>query len=273
MLLEQLDHVNPQAMEGFDPYPYDPRGRHANENGREVGDRSGTSGVTNVRGNSSMIMNGSAVMGDLGHLRDDVLKELLEYYTEIGDLQSCVAIAVVVGKVTSVEKVMGKAWLQHTYMHYIDLLHQLQIYTTANELVANCSDQSIRQMNMVRMFAMKRNPQVSISIVRGALNHLNRLVPCTSRFVCKLQQCRDALLDLVRTIFDRHVKAAIILTRCNILVCCSQLPVRGLYVWCPVCAHGGHLDHLTEWFAHETVCPTGCSHHCSFNVIDTGMIE
>ncbi|KAL3666045.1 hypothetical protein V7S43_008837 [Phytophthora oleae] len=148
MLLEQLDHVNPQAMEGFDPYPYDPRGRHANENGRDGGDRNGTSGMTSVRGNSSMIMNGSAVMGDLGHLRDDVLKELLEYYTEIGDLQSCVAITVVVGKVTSVEKVMGKAWLQHIYMHYIDLLHQLQIYTTANELVANCSDQSIRQMNM-----------------------------------------------------------------------------------------------------------------------------
>ncbi|KAG1692641.1 hypothetical protein DVH05_025122 [Phytophthora capsici] len=147
MLLEQLDHVNPQAMEGFDPYPYDPRGRHATENGRDGGDRNGTSGMTSVRGNSSM-MNGSAVMGDLGHLRDDVLKELLEYYTEIGDLQSCVAITAVVNKVTSVEKVMGKTWLQHIYMHYIDLLHQLQIYTTANELVANCSDQSIRQMNM-----------------------------------------------------------------------------------------------------------------------------
>ncbi|CAI5724905.1 unnamed protein product [Hyaloperonospora brassicae] len=148
MLLEQLDHVNPQAMEGFDPYPYDPRGRIGNESGREGGDRNGAPGIANVRGNSSTIMNGSAVMGDLGHLRDGVLKELLEYYTEIGDLQTCVAVIVVVGQVTNVEKVMGKSWLQHVYMHYIDLLHQLQIYTTANELVANCSDQSIRQMNM-----------------------------------------------------------------------------------------------------------------------------
>ncbi|RLN90892.1 hypothetical protein BBJ28_00000330 [Nothophytophthora sp. Chile5] len=149
MLLEQLDHVNPQAMEGFDPYPYDPSGRLAHENGREGGDRNGAVGVTNMRGNSSTIVHGSAVLGELGHLRDDVLKELLEYYTNIGDLQSCVAIAVVVGKVSNVEKVMSKAWLQHIYMHYIDLLHQLQIYTTANELVSNCSDQSIRQMNMV----------------------------------------------------------------------------------------------------------------------------
>ncbi|KAG3153813.1 hypothetical protein PI124_g11074 [Phytophthora idaei] len=204
MLLEQLDHVNPQAMEGFDPYPYDPMGRHANENGREAGDRNGTSGVTNVRGNSSMIMNGSAVMGDLGHLRDDVLKEVLEYYTEIGDLQSCVAITVVVGKVTSVEKVMGKAWLQHIYMHYIDLLHQLQIYTTANELVANCSDQSIRQMNMKSTSVYFNCARCSKPLESAGPSELGVPVSlCTS--------CSNAA------------------TLCSI----CQLPVRGLYVWCP----------------------------------------
>lgn len=47
----------------------------------------------------------------------------------------------------------------------------------------------------------------------------------------------------------------------------SQLPVRGLYVWCPVCSHGGHLEHLADWFAHEDVCPTGCSHRCSLNLV------
>ncbi|OWZ16840.1 hypothetical protein PHMEG_0009308 [Phytophthora megakarya] len=244
MLLEQLDHVNPQAMEGFDPYPYDPRGRHTTENGREGGDRNGASGMTNVRGNSSMIMNGSAVMGDLGHLRDNVLKELLEYYTEVGDLQSCVAITVVVGKVTNVEKVMGKAWLQHIYMHYIDLLHQLQIYTTANELVANCSDQSIRQMNM-------KSTSVYFNCARCS-KPLESSGP--SEFSVPISLCASCS------------NAA---TLCSI----CQLPVRGLYVWCPVCAHGGHLDHLTEWFAHETVCPTGCSHHCSFNIIDSGIRE
>ncbi|KAE9027001.1 hypothetical protein PF011_g2257 [Phytophthora fragariae] len=242
MLLEQLDHVNPQAMEGFDPYPYDPSGRLANENGREGGDRNGASGVTSVRGNSSTIMNGSAVVGDLGHLRDDVLKELLEYYTEIGDLQSCVAIAVAVGKVTSVEKVMGKAWLQHIYMHYIDLLHQLRIYTTANELVANCSDQSIRQMNMKSTSVYFNCARCSKPLESSGPSELGVPVSlCTS--------CSNAA------------------TLCSI----CQLPVRGLYVWCPVCAHGGHLDHLTEWFAHETVCPTGCSHKCSLNLVNASM--
>lgn len=157
MLLEQLDHVNPQAMEGFDPYPYyDVNGRGNTRDG--VSDRANaTTGANGVRKNndattssSPMIVHGNAVHGELSHLRDDVLKELLEYYADIGDLQTCVAIAVVVSKVANVEKVMGKSWLQQIYMHYIDLLHQLRIYSAANELVSSCSDQSIRQMNMVR---------------------------------------------------------------------------------------------------------------------------
>ncbi|CAH0519228.1 unnamed protein product [Peronospora belbahrii] len=238
MLLEQLDHVNPQAMEGFDPYPYDPMGRLANESVRDGDDRNDPSGIANVRGNSSIIMNGSAVMGDLGHLRDDVLKELLEYYTEIGDLQTCVTIAVVASKVTNVEKVMGKTWLQHIYMHYIDLLHQLQIYTTANELVANCSDQSIRQMNM-------KSTSIYFNCAR-----------CSK----PLESAGPSELGMPVLICASCSNAA---TLCSI----CQLPVRGLYVWCPVCAHGGHLDHLTEWFVLETVCPTGCSHCCSLNLV------
>lgn len=156
MLLEQLDHVNPQAMEGFDPYPYyDVNGRGNTRDG--VTDRATAAiGANNVRktndattSSSPMIVHGNAVHGELSHLRDGVLKELLEYYADIGDLQTCVAIAVVVSKVANVEKVMGKSWLQQIYMHYIDLLHQLRIYSAANELVSSCSDQSIRQMNMV----------------------------------------------------------------------------------------------------------------------------
>lgn len=163
MLLEQLDHVNPQAMQGFDPYPYDAAGRTTAQRGDAMSaDRgSGGTGGNAIAGgartskdaapsSSPMIVHGNAVHGELSQLRDSVLKELLEYYADVGDLQTCVAVAVVVSKVANVESVMGKAWLQQMYMHYIDLLHQLRIYSAANELVANCSDQSIRQMNMVR---------------------------------------------------------------------------------------------------------------------------
>jgi Zinc-ribbon, C4HC2 type len=46
-------------------------------------------------------------------------------------------------------------------------------------------------------------------------------------------------------------------------------PVTGVFVWCPGCGHGGHLDHALEWFGGSIgspvreVCPTGCGHKCN----------
>ena len=43
----------------------------------------------------------------------------------------------------------------------------------------------------------------------------------------------------------------------------SHQTVRGLYVWCQGCNHGGHLEHMREWFNNEAMCPTGCGHSCT----------
>jgi len=44
----------------------------------------------------------------------------------------------------------------------------------------------------------------------------------------------------------------------------SNQKVVGLYVWCQGCGHGGHLQHLTQWFENEQFCPVaGCAHSCS----------
>ena len=41
-------------------------------------------------------------------------------------------------------------------------------------------------------------------------------------------------------------------------------PVVGMYVWCPGCGHGGHLEHALQWFgASQEMCPTGCGHRCN----------
>ena len=46
--------------------------------------------------------------------------------------------------------------------------------------------------------------------------------------------------------------------RCSV----CQLPVRGVYVWCQGCGHGGHVNHMRAWFSQSTECPTGCGHQC-----------
>jgi hypothetical protein len=51
--------------------------------------------------------------------------------------------------------------------------------------------------------------------------------------------------------------------RPSIVRCClCNMPVRGVYVQCQGCGHGGHLEHLRSWFDRNFTCPTGCSHLC-----------
>lgn len=38
--------------------------------------------------------------------------------------------------------------------------------------------------------------------------------------------------------------------------------VRGLCTVCPLCGHGGHLNHIMQWFETATKCPTGCGCEC-----------
>ena len=47
--------------------------------------------------------------------------------------------------------------------------------------------------------------------------------------------------------------------------------VRGLYVWCQGCGHGGHLEHLRGWFANHTECPAGCGHQCQLRPVNESL--
>ncbi|TGZ70839.1 hypothetical protein CRM22_002973 [Opisthorchis felineus] len=44
---------------------------------------------------------------------------------------------------------------------------------------------------------------------------------------------------------------------------CHQT-VRGLFVWCRGCSHGGHLEHMQAWLSRRSECPTGCGHRCEY---------
>ncbi|CAH8432318.1 unnamed protein product [Schistosoma bovis] len=44
-----------------------------------------------------------------------------------------------------------------------------------------------------------------------------------------------------------------------------HLVVRGLFVCCRGCSHGGHLDHMQAWFMKRSECPTGCGHRCKYD--------
>lgn len=49
--------------------------------------------------------------------------------------------------------------------------------------------------------------------------------------------------------------------RCGV----CQEGIRGAAIYCPVCLHGGHIDHMRQWFGQleQAYCPTGCGCECS----------
>ncbi|KAH8855075.1 GATOR complex protein WDR24 [Schistosoma japonicum] len=44
-----------------------------------------------------------------------------------------------------------------------------------------------------------------------------------------------------------------------------HLVVRGLFVCCRGCSHGGHLEHMQAWLTKRSECPTGCGHRCRYD--------
>jgi hypothetical protein len=49
--------------------------------------------------------------------------------------------------------------------------------------------------------------------------------------------------------------------RCSI----CDIAVRGIFTFCDICHHGGHLRHMVNWFTKNSSCPTGCGCQCIFS--------
>ena len=45
-----------------------------------------------------------------------------------------------------------------------------------------------------------------------------------------------------------------------------NLVVRGVFAFCSLCNHGGHLEHLKTWFYyHSNCCAPRCGCHCEYD--------
>ena len=159
--------------------------------------------------------------------------DLLNERSEAGDVQTCVCVCEVIANALGTEFLDGicstdlrREW----YWWYIQVLHRLQLWLPANELIQGSTDPAIQEMN-----------KKSTSIYASCANCRKPLVGMESHTWCA--KCRAAVSTCV--------------------LC--HLPVRGMYVVCPGCGHGGHLKHLQQWFSKgQNVCASGCGHRCDF---------
>ncbi len=165
------------------------------------------------------------------------LRKLLLQRADAGDVQSCVVLCeimdVIVPPVTAGGLAksrlpnLGIDVVREWYLSYIDLLQQMCLFTQAASLIKNCNDPIVGSLNQQSTTIHESCPVCGKPLQGG------------SNSSCK--SCRRKV------------------GRCFI---CHE-SVKGMFVWCPGCGHGGHLDHALEWFGKNEFCPTGCGHKCN----------
>jgi WD repeat-containing protein 24 len=175
------------------------------------------------------------------------LTMLLEERANAGDVQTCVALCEIVRVVTPDDTVrladLSVELVREWYLSYIDLLHGMCLFTQAAHLIKHSDDRFVNGLNQQSTTVYESCPHCGKGLPPAASMQGRRI--CSS--------CRKG----VGMCFICH------------------MPVRGndagtLYVWCPGCGHGGHLEHAIEWFGginglppRNSVCPTGCGHRCN----------
>eukprot|EP00612_Vaucheria_litorea_P006981 CAMPEP_0171471438 /NCGR_PEP_ID=MMETSP0946-20130122/707_1 /TAXON_ID=109269 /ORGANISM="Vaucheria litorea, Strain CCMP2940" /LENGTH=321 /DNA_ID=CAMNT_0012000933 /DNA_START=1332 /DNA_END=2294 /DNA_ORIENTATION=- len=105
------------------------------------------------------------------------------------------------------------------YVSYVDILRRFGLFSVATEIIKYSFDPMVGRKSMLGTVV-----HASCSKCKSSLGHSTRCTKCGG-----------------------------VSSRCAI---CHQ-QVRGLYVWCPGCSHGGHLSHMEDWFAISNSCPTG----------------
>lgn len=154
----------------------------------------------------------------------DHVANVLQFYAEQGDVQMSVSILLVLGE--KVRYVVTESLQEQWFHSYLELLSRFKLWNIANEVIALSSLPAIYSLNQ------------QSTTVHSLCAKCNKFMSSVGWFC---NNCKE-------------------MTVCTI---CHQI-VRGVYVWCQGCAHGGHLQHLQEWFKEKRQCPTGCGHLCEF---------
>lgn len=153
------------------------------------------------------------------------VKSMIEELAEQGDVQTCVAICEVLEvlngdgttKIQSLDINQVREW----YLSYIDLLRDMCLFSHATEIIQRCVDPYIADQNKTSTTIQESCPHCRKPMLQESSDSAAQ---GSARRTCK--NCRR---------------------RVGMCFLCHQ-PVKGVFVWCPGCGHGGHLEHALSWF-------------------------
>ena len=161
----------------------------------------------------------------------DVIADVLKYHVDNSDVQSAVSILIVLGDRIKnivnerIPEVDRESW----YHSYIDLLSKFQLWNVMAQVINLSPLSNINSINQT---------STTIYTMCGGCNR-----PLNGRVGWLCDRCKTSP------------------SGCSI---CHGV-VSGLMSWCQGCFHGGHLVHMSQWFADNEYCPTGCGHLCELS--------
>ncbi|KAK4300861.1 hypothetical protein Pmani_026936 [Petrolisthes manimaculis] len=195
--------------------------------------------LQDTEGELSYVVSGARVLGEMAGVETGVggvgeaewkcgplVAETLKHYASLGDVQMAVTCFIVLGH--TIKGLLEEAEVEHWFLSYINLLHHFRLWNVANQVI---------QLAACLPSVMQQNQQsTTVTIQCGRCNYT------LSRNSVMCRKCGG------------------VAATCSV---CHGV-VRGLYVWCQGCLHGGHLHHLRDWMATNRACPAGCGHLCEY---------
>ncbi|XP_055380424.1 GATOR complex protein WDR24 [Condylostylus longicornis] len=155
-----------------------------------------------------------------------VMTECLLLQTEVGDVQTSLCILIAMGESRNYLSI-EEDLVEYWFHSYIEELHRNQLWNEAALIINLSWIKSVRTLN-----------QQSTTAHTGC-GECGRAIESVVGWYCS--KCKTT-------------------SKC----CVCGLVVRGLYAWCRGCSHGGHIEHLKQWFSVQEKCPK-CGHMCIYD--------
>ncbi|XP_042887233.1 GATOR complex protein WDR24-like isoform X1 [Penaeus japonicus] len=158
----------------------------------------------------------------------DLVVKMLYHYASNGDVQMSVTCVIVLGD--RLKEYLDKDQVEHWFLSYIDLLQRFQLWNIANQVI------QLAEYTGLPVVQQQNQQSTTIALQCG---QCGSIVSRNSLF-CRKCGCPTSACAV-----------------------CHGM-VRGLFVWCQGCSHGGHLNHMMKWVANNKSCPAGCGHLCEY---------
>lgn len=232
-----------------------------------------------------------------------LLRKIMEHATQQGDVQTAVTLSLILGRKIVEKMEIPERELVSWIEAYLDLLHQQRLYPAASKVMMACGGQAVAldEQDALHQIAGRNQRNTSISVRFG--HYLKPKPPASiphTQYQRMSPQKPGTSPKTARHGFPHHQQFASsgrkqpglpgaepekpkiecgnanckAPTKGDSPLCanCShsalrcglcRVTVRGEYVWCQGCGHGGHFHHMTSWFSRYALCPTGCGHRCN----------